>query len=101
MSVILVKKIYNTKQGLKFHLLTHSGFKRFVCEICGVAFALATSLLAHSLIHTGERPYKCDICEQQFTQSSSLKTHRKRLDRDVVKPLPKEEKTGTVHKKKK
>jgi uncharacterized Zn-finger protein len=74
----ICKKRYKNKEGLKIHLLIHSGVKKFVCEVCGKAFALKNSLECHSRTHTGERPFQCNVCHQQFTQKSTLNTHRKR-----------------------
>jgi KRAB domain-containing zinc finger protein len=70
-------------------MLNHSGVKGFICEVCGVAFALENTLKVHLRRHTGERPYYCKTCDKTFSQLSALRYHEKACklvnDKEITK----------------
>ncbi|XP_055370789.1 myoneurin-like [Condylostylus longicornis] len=63
------------KGNLKRHKETHSGDRKFTCQLCNKSFTQKSSLQRHHLTHTGERPFKCDVCDKRFSQSNILKFH--------------------------
>ena len=48
------------------HMVTHSGVKRFKCEICEKSFGLNGNLKDRMRVHGAEKRFKCDICENRF-----------------------------------
>ena len=65
------------KEGLKQHVIIHTGIKSFSCEFCGKAFAIKKILNAHTNTHTGEYKVKCEICKKEYANKASLFTHMK------------------------
>ncbi|KAH8420412.1 hypothetical protein KR009_009915 [Drosophila setifemur] len=55
-----------------------------VCHICGLKFALRSSLLAHLRRHLGQRSHACDVCPKKFFSSTALRVHQ----RSHTKELP-------------
>ena len=54
---------------------THTGGKRFNCEICGAKFCRSIHLQRHMSTHTREKPFQCEICGAKFSQNFTLKGH--------------------------
>ncbi|XP_063240785.1 zinc finger protein 184-like isoform X1 [Bacillus rossius redtenbacheri] len=55
--------------------ITHTGQKRFFCQLCSAKFSKSSNLKQHSLTHTGEKPFSCTECSAKFSKSSNLKEH--------------------------
>lgn len=58
-------RICTTRKLLKSHLLTHSGVKSFVCNVCGKAFKRNYERTAHMRSH-GKPTFQCDVCAKMF-----------------------------------
>ncbi|XP_046354666.2 zinc finger protein 236-like [Haliotis rufescens] len=52
----------------------------FECIDCGQGFMYEADLKSHAQTHTGKKRYKCEICGSRFTTSTGLRYHvRKRI----------------------
>ncbi|XP_025832553.1 zinc finger protein 287 isoform X22 [Agrilus planipennis] len=70
-------KALTSKEGLKFHRRTHSGYKPFHCSACPKKFVKKQLLKEHERTHSGERPFICKYCNRAFTQRTPLKIHER------------------------
>ena len=81
-------KSFKSKEGLKQHLLVHSGVKNFICSQCGYAVRTRHHLKLHILKkHTEmKKTIPCEVCGKLFRHISNLKchfyTHKARLERE-------------------
>lgn len=80
----LCGKRLSSKEKLKFHLRTHTGYKPHSCHFCPKSFSKKDQLVEHVRVHTGEKPYVCKYCGRGFTQRTPLKTHEKTHMRDKI-----------------
>lgn len=49
---------------------------RLKCQYCSYSTYVTTNLKNHILTHTGEKRYVCDICGNRFTLKHHLKKHK-------------------------
>ena len=81
-------KSFKSKEGLKQHMLVHSGVKNFICSQCGYAVRTKHHLKLHILKkHTEmKKSIPCEVCGKLFRHISNLKchfyTHKARLERE-------------------
>lgn len=66
-----------TRDKLKKHIYTHTGYYSFSCRHCGKRFRDNTKLADHERTHTKEKPHKCDVCEMAFASRDGLATHNR------------------------
>ncbi|XP_075155275.1 uncharacterized protein LOC142228672 [Haematobia irritans] len=57
--------------------MVHLKIKKYVCDICGEAFATGQTLKHHRYIHLELKPFICTLCGQGFRQRSAMRTHQK------------------------
>ncbi|XP_059056442.1 zinc finger protein 62 homolog [Achroia grisella] len=68
------KKFFNTSD-LTYHMVKHTGIKRFQCDVCLKSYGRKNTLVEHMRIHNNDRKYKCEYCTQTFVQKCNLKGH--------------------------
>lgn len=68
-----------TKDAMEKHARTHTGDRPYECKIlgCKKVFATSTELKTHMVVHSGEKPHQCPICKESFADSSNLSKHKK------------------------
>lgn len=70
-------KSFKSKEGLKQHILVHSGVKNFQCSECGYRVRTKHHLKLHTLKrHTDmKKTIPCEVCGKLFRHISNLKCH--------------------------
>ncbi|XP_077504966.1 uncharacterized protein LOC144114845 [Amblyomma americanum] len=59
------------KPNVVRHVRTHTGWRPFLCQVCGKGFARLDHLTGHQLVHSGEGLHECPDCGQRFSQASN------------------------------
>ena len=72
-------KNYAKRDGLKHHLMSHTGERPLACNYpgCKKTFREAKHLKVHRLRHTDEKPMQCKLCEYACRQRTSMNWHMK------------------------
>ena len=71
--------------NLEMDKRTHTGEKRFKCDVCWKGFSRPSGLVTHKRCHNGEKPFKCDVCGKAFALSGNLRRHQIIHTRDKTK----------------
>jgi len=69
------EKILSCAATLRKHLKTHSGIRRYKCEICSRSFSTHWACSRHQFLHSETKPFNCVACGAGFVQYKSLKQH--------------------------
>ncbi|XP_022818800.1 zinc finger protein OZF-like, partial [Spodoptera litura] len=67
--------MFKSKDGLRDHMVGHSGEKNYECEVCHKKYGRRKTLTQHLRIHMNDRRFACGACGQAFVQKCSLKNH--------------------------
>ncbi|XP_055903224.1 zinc finger protein OZF-like [Eupeodes corollae] len=71
-------KRFRNSYNLRMHRLTHDkGPRQHQCSQCSSTFKTPSSLLQHSKIHEKVKKYVCKICGRAFAQHPGLYSHMK------------------------
>ena len=76
---IMFLKLFQTKQGMREHVLRHDGSRDVVCVICGKKFNQKVHLRTHMMVHSGTKPFKCPFCENASIEQSKMRLHIKNI----------------------
>ncbi|XP_017116401.2 zinc finger protein weckle, partial [Drosophila elegans] len=68
------KKCFKSANRLKRHKDTHDPHK-YICPECGMQLNSRTTLNRHRLVHTDQMQHKCDYCGREFKRAKALKNH--------------------------
>lgn len=71
---VICKRVFDTIDSLKEHMLIH---KTFVCEVCGNSFIKKSYLDDHREAHGTEKRYKCKFCNKCFKRRTVLVKHKR------------------------
>lgn len=76
-------KTFSNQSNMVRHVrVVHQHDKRYICDICKIAYADIGTIRKHMITHT--HIYGCNICDRTFKTESRLKTHK-------IKHLPPDE----------
>ena len=81
-------KVFQTSQGLKYHMASHTGTSAYTCSICGFGCSSTTQLEGHTNKHRGIKPHKCPLCPAAYGYSYALKQHQKSHNHYYQKDIP-------------
>ncbi|XP_030555977.1 zinc finger protein weckle [Drosophila novamexicana] len=68
------KKCFKSISRLKHHKETHDPHK-YICPECGMQLNSRPTLNRHRLVHTDQMQHKCDYCGREFKRAKALKNH--------------------------
>ncbi|EDV99393.1 GH13825 [Drosophila grimshawi] len=68
------KKCFKSLSRLKHHKETHDPHK-YICPECGMQLNSRPTLNRHRLVHTDQMQHKCDYCGREFKRAKALKNH--------------------------
>ena len=68
-------KELNSKNGVDYHMRTHTGFRPFQCDLCFKRFKSSSLCSRHRHIHSTEKKFMCKICDKNFAQKTNLVKH--------------------------
>ena len=57
------------------HMLSHSDFKPYTCELCGQGYKRKEKLDRHTLKHLGNMSFACPSCDKRFSSQHGLQEH--------------------------
>ncbi|EDW75973.2 uncharacterized protein Dwil_GK14921 [Drosophila willistoni] len=70
----ICKKCFKSSNRLKHHKETHDPHK-YICPECGMQLNSRPTLNRHRLVHTDKMQHKCDYCGKEFKRAKALKNH--------------------------
>ncbi|XP_017959085.2 zinc finger protein 765 [Drosophila navojoa] len=66
------------KWDLRAHLPTHSGERKYTCEVCGVSTKSSSSMAVHRRTHLAPAA-NCPYCPKKYRENYLLKCHIKKM----------------------
>ncbi|KAK8084662.1 Ankyrin repeat-containing protein [Apiospora hydei] len=90
------QKVFSKKFNLDSHMITHSGRRDFLCNICSMGFARENDRIRHQATHK-EKEYECGGtlyngqpwgCHKKFARADTLKSHHNSaVGKDCIQPF--------------
>lgn len=94
----LCDKLYTNHGNLDRHIrVFHQKERRHVCTVCGKGFSQSTQLRQHASVHVAEPTFECDLCHKKFKTVEYLNLHK---DRHLPQELRKYKKYKSIKKQK-
>lgn len=67
----------------KHKQFVHERIRSFICPECGLRFSTASILRDHITTHTGQKRFPCDLCPRQFNRFSHISAHKLTVHKGV------------------
>jgi len=72
----ICSKTYTSKNGLEYHMVSHSGLLTFQCKHCFTFFKSSSTLHRHvNSVHFKNKLFECKQCLKKFVQKCNLGKH--------------------------
>ena len=52
-------------------------FRPYACTICPATFAVDSYLRSHMRSHSGEKRYQCEVCDKKYVSHNQFQFHKK------------------------
>ncbi|KAI8810285.1 hypothetical protein BJ742DRAFT_198929 [Cladochytrium replicatum] len=71
--------------NIKSHLICHTDYRPYKCEVCEMSFRRSHDLRRHvQATHSTDRPFTCDQCKKSFSRKDHYRRH---VNKEVCVPM--------------